>query len=149
MTKADTVAEAVLRSHGASQVGKQSTPSYLPRVNVYLPEIVNWLASNFRQVDVLRVASNLEQAACPPDLSLHLPHVDDYESKLSVNARMWSAKNGISKFSWICLLLTYQVALFGMRRHFDWNVCSFWTVDSRYDTRNIKKHLWNSTYNHH
>jgi hypothetical protein len=41
-----------LRLHEAcretSQVGRLPAPSYLPRVNVYLPEIITWLASNFR-----------------------------------------------------------------------------------------------------
>jgi len=54
-----------------------SAPSYLPRVNVYLPEIKTWLASNLKQADVcLHVASNLDQATCSADLSLYLLHVN-------------------------------------------------------------------------
>jgi hypothetical protein len=48
-----------------------------------------------------------------------------FESKLSVSALMWSAKNGISIFSWICLLLTYKSAVIAMRRHLDFSTCSF------------------------
>jgi hypothetical protein len=36
------------------------------------------------------------------------PASANFESKLSVSALMWSAKNGIPKSSWICLLLMYQ-----------------------------------------
>jgi hypothetical protein len=54
-------------------------------------------------------------------------------SRNSVIALMWSAKNGILKSSWICLLLTYQVALVAMRRHLDCIICSFrtwlWAAD--------------------
>jgi hypothetical protein len=51
----------------------------------------------------------------------------NFDSKLSVNALMWSANNGIPKSSWICLLQTYQGALVAMRRHLDCSTCSFLT----------------------
>jgi hypothetical protein len=44
------------------------------------------------------------------------PASANFESKFSVSALMWSAKNGIPKSPWICLLLTYQGALVAMRR---------------------------------
>jgi hypothetical protein len=47
------------------------------------------------------------------------------ESKLSVSALMWSAKDGIPKSSWVCLLPTYQCGLVAMRRHLDCKTCSF------------------------
>jgi hypothetical protein len=50
----------------------------------------------------------------------------NFESKLSVNALMWSAKKEIPKSSWVCLLPTYQGALVAMRRHLDCSTWSFW-----------------------
>jgi hypothetical protein len=47
------------------------------------------------------------------------PESANFESKLSVNALMLSAKNGIPKYSWIRLQLMYQGALVAMRRHLD------------------------------
>jgi hypothetical protein len=55
------------------------------------------------------------------------PASANFESKLSVNALMWSAKKGIPKSSLICLLPTYQGALVAMRRHLDCSTCSFLT----------------------
>jgi hypothetical protein len=55
------------------------------------------------------------------------PASANFESKLSVSVLMWSAKNGIPKSSWICLLLTHQGALVAMRRHLYYNTCSFRT----------------------
>jgi hypothetical protein len=55
------------------------------------------------------------------------PASADFESKLSVRALMWSAKNGIPKSSWICLLPTYHGALVAMRRHVNCSTCSFLT----------------------
>jgi hypothetical protein len=51
------------------------------------------------------------------------PASDNFNLKLSVSALMWSAKNGIPKSSWICLLPTYQEELVAMRRHLDCNTC--------------------------
>jgi hypothetical protein len=48
-------------------------------------------------------------------------------SRNSVNAVMWSAKNGIPKTSLICLLQKYHGALVAMRRHLDCSTCSFLT----------------------
>jgi hypothetical protein len=50
-----------------------------------------------------------------------------FESKLSANALMWSAKNGIPKPSWTFLFLTYQGASLEMRRHLDYNTPSLQT----------------------
>jgi hypothetical protein len=50
-----------------------------------------------------------------------------FESKLSISALMWLAKNGIPKSSWICLLPTYQGALVALWRHLDCKTSSFWT----------------------
>jgi hypothetical protein len=55
------------------------------------------------------------------------PASANFETKLSVSALMWSAKNGIHRSSWICLLPTYKGALLAMRRHLDCNKCSFRT----------------------
>jgi hypothetical protein len=55
------------------------------------------------------------------------PASANFESKLSVSALMYSAKNAIPRSSWICLLLTYQGALVAMRRHLDFSSCSFRT----------------------
>jgi hypothetical protein len=49
----------------------------------------------------------------------------NFESKLTVRALMWSAKNGTPISSWICLLLMYQGALVAIRRHLDLSICSF------------------------
>jgi hypothetical protein len=56
-----------------------------------------------------------------------VPASVNFGSKLSVSALTWSAKNGIPKSSWICLLPTYQGALVAMRRHLDCSTCSFLT----------------------
>jgi hypothetical protein len=63
-----------------------------------------------------------------------------FESKLSVNALMWSAKNGIPRSSWICLLPMYQGQLVAMRRHLDCNTCSFriWLRAADLQTRHAK-----------
>jgi hypothetical protein len=63
------------------------------------------------------------------------PASANFESKLLVNAPMWSAKNGIPKSSWICLLLTYQGALVAMRRHLDCNTCIFRTASNGHPDR--------------
>jgi hypothetical protein len=55
------------------------------------------------------------------------PASSNFESKLSVSALVWSAKNGFPKSSWICLLLTYQGALVAMRRRLDCKTFSFRT----------------------
>jgi hypothetical protein len=102
-------------------VGTLSAPCYLPRVNVYLPEIKTWLASNFKQADVcLHVASNLDQATCSPDLSLYLLHVNaasgqnlfstlkllfDIETKVDRTQRTSLAWN---RFHLIGLLITHR-----------------------------------------
>jgi hypothetical protein len=53
------------------------------------------------------------------------PQQDYFESKPAVRAVMCSAKSGnLFKYSWICLLLTYQVAPVTRRRHLDCNTCS-------------------------
>jgi hypothetical protein len=52
------------------------------------------------------------------------PAPANFQSKLSVNALTWSAKNGIPKYSWICPSPTYQGALVAMWKHLDYNTCS-------------------------
>jgi hypothetical protein len=68
------------------------------------------------------------------------PTSANFESKLSINALMWSAKNGIPKSSWICLLPKYQGALVAMRKHLDWPLTAFghgcWQRISRSGMRN-------------
>jgi len=55
------------------------------------------------------------------------PASDNFESKFSVRAQIWSASNGTPKSLWICLLLRYQGAPVTRRRHFDCSTCSLQT----------------------
>ena len=50
-----------------------------------------------------------------------------FESNLAIRVLMWTANNGMSRSSCICLLLTYQGAPVGRRRHLDCNTCSLRT----------------------
>jgi hypothetical protein len=75
----------------------------------------------------------LDRHKCLP--SCGFPASDNFKSKLSVSNLMRSAKNGIPKSSWICLLPTYQGALVAMRRQLGCSTCSFrtwlWPADLR------------------
>jgi len=53
------------------------------------------------------------------------PTPANFESNLSVRDLMWSEKNETPKSSWICLLPVYQGAVLALRKHWDWNTCSF------------------------
>jgi len=64
------------------------------------------------------------------------PHQDNFESKPAVRAVMCSAKYGTLKYSWICLLLTYQVTRVASRRHSDCNTCNLptWLLEDNLHT---------------
>ena len=51
----------------------------------------------------------------------------NFESKLAVRARIWSANSGTPRPSCICLLLTYQGAPVARRRHLRCNTRRLWT----------------------
>jgi hypothetical protein len=96
---------------------------------------LDWLAER-QPSSVTRgwLQSALDWHRCLPSCRTKgFPASGNFESKLSVSALMWSAKNGIPKSSWICLLPTYQGALVAMRRHLDCNTCSLlmwvWATD--------------------
>jgi hypothetical protein len=61
------------------------------------------------------------------------PTSADLQSKLSVKALMWSANSGTPRSSYICLLLTSQVALVAKKRHLDCNTCNLRTLERAAD----------------
>jgi len=58
---------------------------------------------------------------------------DNFESKLSVRALMWSAKNGTPRSSCICLLRTHQGTAVARRRHLVCSTCSLRTWERAAD----------------
>jgi hypothetical protein len=112
-------------SQGSRVVGDYS----LCRLGWLLMDSLGWSAE-YQSTSVTRgwLQSALGRHRCLPSCRTKgFPASANFESKLLVSALMWSAKNGIPKSSWISLLLTYQGALFAMRRHLDCSTCSFRT----------------------
>jgi hypothetical protein len=53
------------------------------------------------------------------------PHQLTFKLNLLVKDLMWLQKSGTPRSLWICLLPVHQDALLAVRRHSDWNICSF------------------------
>jgi hypothetical protein len=118
------------QNHGKPQSGQPSSPGTARCADLALfwgtasaglldvrsPRLPGWLQSALGPHRCLRICR-----------TKGFPASANFQSKISVSVLMWSAKNGIPKSSWICLLPAYKSGLLAMRRHSDCSSCSFRT----------------------
>jgi hypothetical protein len=111
--------------HGKSQSGQPSiwTPLVAPTWPLFRAASTALLSISPPQLTVRDFRQPM--IGLPSCQTNWFPVLANFDSKLSVSALMWLAKNGIPKSSLICLLPTLQVVLVTMRRHFYHSTCSF------------------------